>query len=213
MKGQNSVLFEFGSIVDKTLSVIEYLRKYIKEYGEIDGFDVSKIGDNLKFRRMFDYNCSLFNACCTSDIFKNNSDAILNALYKRDSDIILFDKDNPPVFTNALNLIKSYISVGNNSIFNIAVRCDTDEEEKCINEINQSIKVERCNRHDINMDLYGRIVCANYKEAMEYNIDSPKSIVLMNFSENFETSNELKTEFIIALGDINEIKVMQAYNL
>ena len=72
-----------------------------------------------------------------------------------------------------------------------------------------------CERKDVDMSNYGRLVVGTIDHALEYELEEPKSILILNYRDNFIDKNctQLKPELIIKFGDIHDINVAQAYRL
>lgn len=210
-KGFNSVIFDFDSIVDKELSVIKFLRGEYKDTA-IGWFDKNKVicadDEYIRFHRCYKKE-SIFKSIIIDDSMKNNSDQIMN---------LIFDRDQADIFnhgyaynTSMINLISAYKKAGNGTI-RTAIRCDNEDQKKYIESImDTDILVKP--RKDVDMSKYARLIVGRYTSALEYILNEPKSILVLNFSENFSKDDFtlLNPELVIKLGDIHDIGVISAF--
>ena len=208
-KGFNSVLFDFNSVVDKELSVIKYLRGEYME-AAVDWLDKSalRMDDNyLRYKRL--YRGNLFKSMIIKEDVKDSSDNLLDLIFNRDQDCI-FDRDY--AYTTAMKyLISAYKKVGN-GIIKTVVRCDNDKQARYIKDtLNADVIVTP--RQDVDMSKYGRLVVGQFASALEYVLNEPKSIVVLNFRENYDTKDItlLNPELVIKLGDIHKIEIFSAF--
>ena len=213
-KGANSILFDFDSIVDIEISIIKYLRGEYRESSSLDTLFGNNKHDflysddtSLQFHRMYGKE-DLFRHYLEKD--KDNWCNIFESIFDRDQDIILSKKYAH--LTSMKFLLTAYKKAGN-GIIKTCIRCDNDTQKNLINYFFEDTLVEVCPRDKVDMSKYGRLVVGNYKNAMKYNIEEPKSILLLNFRENFNSKDItiLNPELVISLGDINDIQVISAY--
>ena len=204
--GFNSILFEFDSIVDKELSIIKLLSE---QYSEIKGLNLTKMRetgiDRLKIDRVINPSGTLKIYFEDKDIDVN--DWMAQFIEKREKDILEY-----AVQTDMTKLLKGYKDVGN-GVIRTAVRCNNTIESSYIKKnFNTSVIIE--DRKNINTSDYGRFIVSNYKQALEYEFEEPKSILVLNFRENFtlEDNTLLNPELVISLGDINDIEVIPAFD-
>lgn len=211
-KGFNSVLFDFDSIIDKELSYINYL---VNEYRDtaIDWLDKNKlICTNIRdwqYQRMYGPE-GAFESVILDESMKNNSLKILHALFNRDEKEVLKEYAHP---TAMQVLIKTYKKAGD-GVISTAVRCDNEVQAEYVKRVlKDTTNIEICDRKEIDMSKYGRLIVGNYRDALEYKLSEPKSILVLNFKENFDEkdSTQLNLELVIKLGDINDINVASAY--
>ena len=73
--------------------------------------------------------------------------------------------------------------------------------------------VEKCPASEIDMGKYSRLITGYYKNALMYELEEPKSILIVNFRENFTEKDitMLQPELVIRLGDIHDIQIISAY--
>lgn len=213
-KGFNSILFDFDSVIDIELSVIRWLANTYKD-SELDNFDKHRLLhtslDDMEFMRVFGYKGEdLFRSLITNEELKDKYIEILNSFYNEYESEIL-SKDNM-MKTSMTNLISAYRKAGNGTI-STAIRCDSEEQKKCIRSFDSIVPIELCERKDVDMSKYGRLIVGNVFDPMEYIFKEPKSIVVLNFRENMSVDNItlLRPELIISLGDINDFDVISSY--
>lgn len=213
-KGFNSILFDFDSIIDKEISVINWL---INEYRDsafiFDFFDIHRAmslnNDNLRFERLYGH-IDLFESLLIQSSHKENAQELLNLFFDRDQKDIL--NRGCAYNTNMLILISAYKKAGN-GIIRTAVRCDNQDQEDYIKSIDRDIITFISERKNVDMSKYGRVIVGNWHSALEYVFTEPKSVVILNFKENFDKKDNtmLNPELIINLGDVNKIEIISAY--
>lgn len=209
-KGFNSILFDFSAIVDIKLSLIKYL---IGEYPDNENFDIKKFkqmnDSELKQKRVFGVS-DIFQEFLSDHYLIENYEAFYDRLIERDIDIILDDRYATP--TSMSILINAYRKAGEGTI-KTAVRCNNKYERDYIRKILPETTIEFCFRKDTNMGKYTRLVVGNWNHALEYVLEEPKSILVLNFRENFTETDitMLRPELVISLGDIHSIDVVSAY--
>lgn len=211
-KGFNSILFDFDSIIDIELSYMNFL---INEYRDtaLDWLNKNKlicttIGE-WQYQRMYGPE-DAFQSIISDDSMRKNSSRILKLLFERDEKEVLKEYAHP---TAMQILIKTYKKAGD-GVIKTAVRCDNETQAEYVKMVfRDSTDIEICDRKDIDMPKYGRLIVGNYKDALEYKIEEPKSILVLNFKENFDEkdSTQLNLELVIKLGDINDINIVSAY--
>lgn len=204
--GFNSILFEFDSVVDKELSIIKLL---INQYSEIKGLNLIKMRkteiNRLKKDRIYNPYGTLKTYFDDKDI--DVDDWIKRFVEKREKDILDY-----AVQTDMSKLLKGYRDVGS-GVIKTAVRCNNKIEADYIKR-NFGTSVVMMDRKEINSSDYGRFIFSNYKQALDYDFKEPKSILILNFRENFtlEDNTLLIPELVISLGDINNIEVIPAFD-
>lgn len=141
---------------------------------------------------------------------KKNYKDLLEVLWDRDKDEIL--SKNYAINTSMINLIKGYSQAGN-GVIKTTVRCDDEIQKKYVKSLLSDQAIEVCSRTDLDMSKYARLVIGYYKHAGEYMLKEPKSILVLNFRENFSQDDItlLNPELVISFGDIHDIEVISAF--
>lgn len=209
----NSILFDFDSIIDKQISIIKFLKGEYHTIDDVNFYDKEKVAimddTYMQFRRMYGPE-DLFKSIITDPKLKESSDNLLE---------LLFDRDQNDIFsggyahkTAMTSLLTAYKRTGNGTV-RTAVRCDNEYQESFIKQIAPDISIELSPRSKVDMSKYGRLVVGNYMSALQYILGGPKSILILNFRENYsdESTLLLKPELIISLGDIHDIGIISAY--
>lgn len=210
IKGSNSILFDFYSIVDKEISVIKYIASEYKNLS-LENFDTDRIlhttDNEWIMNRIYGVE-GAFKSILIEDRLKAIYDDILNMLIERDEKEIL----NHAFPTSMKNLLAAYKKAAG-GVIKTSIQCETEIQKDYITKYYPDIQIEYNHRKDIDMDKYGRLVVANYKDALEYTLEIPKSILILNFRENFMNNDitQLRPELVINLGDIHDIEVVSAY--
>lgn len=212
-KGFNSILFDIDSLIDLELSYLIYLQNNYKYLG-MSNFDLDRIINldikKCEIERMLGVK-DLFRSFLTKDDLVNSEYDILSLLVERDyTDII----NKYSHFTNMKKLISAYRKAGDGTI-KTAVWCEDYVQAGLIRSILPNTTIEGAfTRDSVDMGKYTRLISGNYKHILEYKFKEPKSIVVVNFRENFteENINILRPELVISLGDIHDIQVVPAYN-
>ena len=209
---QNSILFDFYSLVDRELSVIKILAGEFRETALLN-FDKHAVlyTSNLDWKRARTQNKrDVFKSVITSDELKSNSDTLLESLWNEYEELIL----NKYAFKTSVNrLISGYNRIANGTVIKMAVYCENKIQSDFVTKEFPYVSIETGKREDVDLRKYNRIVVGNYRHALKYRYPSPKSIVILDFKENYSTNDFtlLNPELIIKLGDIHEIEVMNAY--
>lgn len=213
-KGFNSILFDFDSIIDKEISLIKY---FIGEYRDnefiIDFMNINKAismnNDNLRFERIYGSE-DLFKSLLNHQAHKEVYEELIDQFFERDQKEI-FEKGYAYKTTMPI-LISAYKKAGN-GIIRTAVRCDNQYQVDYIKSLDRDNVAFISERQDVDMGKYGRLFIGNWSSALDYNLEEPKSIVVLNFRENFDKKDStiLNPELIINLGDINKIEIVSAY--
>ena len=206
----NSILFDFDSIVDIELSTILWIRAVYRD-SDLPNFDKHKIMytpiDNFKFDRCLSSE-GLFKSLIIDDSNKERSEEILSKIYEANEEEIL----KYASITSCKALINGYKTAAN-GVIHCCVRVDNDVEKKFIEDLfEHSIPVYKEARKDFDMGPYTRLIAGYYKNAMEYKLKM-KSVMILDFRENFDEKDItcLNPELIIRLGDMNHLGVMSAY--
>lgn len=209
-KSLNSILFDFYSIIDIEMSLINYLRKEYRD-NEFQYFDKCKILyhpiNDLRTERFYGKEY-FFKSLLINDSYIDKYIEILNKFIKENEYDILQNAN----ITIASSLIQGFKSVGD-GLIKTHIQCETKAQKEFIEKIFPNIDIEFCKKEDIDTDNYSRFVIGYWKDALRYNIESPKSILISNYRENFteKDSTLLHGELIISLGDINDIKIISLY--
>lgn len=213
-KGFNCVLFDFDSIVDKETTLLKYFYAVFKDSTQMNQFmDIHELtgvtDDVLKFARMYGKR-SLFQELLIKQEDKDRYETLIDLFFDRDQKDIF---DNGYAFkTIMINLLFAYKKAGGGFI-NTTVRCDNQDQVDFLHKIDDSINTIISKREEVDMSKFSRFVVGNYKSAFQYRLNEPKSILILNFRENYDVgdSTTLKPELIINLGDINDIRIASAY--
>ena len=213
-KGFNSILFDFDSIVDREVSLIKY---FIGEYREnlfmADFMDLPKaigmINDNFKFERLYGSD-DLFRSLLFHESHKNAYEELINKFFERDQKEIY---ERGYAFNTTMPILISAYKKAGNGVIRTAVRCDNQYQLDYIKSIDRDIVAFISDRKSVDMGKYTRLIVGNWNSALEYTLEEPKSIVILNFRENFDKQDStiLNPELIINLGDINKIEIASAY--
>lgn len=214
-KGFNSILFDFDSVIDIEASLIKYFtrpenRDYIPM---LEFFDMNKAlmltDDNIKYERLYG-KVGLFESLLLSTAHKQVSRELMMKFFERDQTDVL----NGFAFKTSMSILLTAYKKAGNGVIKTAVRCDNQNQADFIHrEIDKTIATIISTRDKVDMDKYGTLIVGYYADALEYAIDDPKIIEILNFQENFDSNDStmLNPELIINLGDVNDIKVISAY--
>ena len=209
---QNSVLFDFYSLIDREISTIKFLAGEYRETA-LQNFDKHRVlyTSDLDWKLARTQNKDdVFKSLMIGDEFKQHSESVLNALWA-DYEMCILGKY--AFKTNATTLISAYSKIGRGDIVKIAVYCENETQKKFVTQEFPSVAIETGERKDVDLTKYNRVIVGNYKHALMYDYPGPKSIVVLNFSENYSEDDFtlLSPELVINLGDIHDIEIMSAY--
>lgn len=209
---QNSVLFDFYSLIDREISTIKFLAGEYRETA-LQNFDKHRVlyTSDLDWKLARTQNKDdVFKSLMIGDEFKQHSESVLNALWA-DYEMCILGKY--AFKTNATTLISAYSKIGRGDIVKIAVYCENEAQKKFVTQEFPSVAIETGERKDVDLTKYNRVIVGNYKHALMYDYPGPKSIVVLNFSENYSKDDFtlLSPELVINLGDIHDIEIMSAY--
>ena len=209
---QNSVLFDFYSLIDREISTIKFLAGEYRETA-LQNFDKHRVlyTSDLDWKLARTQNKDdVFKSLMIGDEFKQHSESVLNALWA-DYEMCILGKY--AFKTNATTLISAYSKIGRGDIVKIAVYCENEAQKKFVTQEFPSVTIETGERKDVDLTKYNRVIVGNYKHALMYDYPGPKSIVVLNFSENYSEDDFtlLSPELVINLGDIHDIEIMSAY--
>lgn len=211
-KGFNSVLFDFFSLVDKQISLLNWLTHEYnpKELRWLKEGTWHLSSEHLEFARMNGYE-DLFKVCIQDPDIKFESDTVLNDFFdKFESEILKYAHT-----TSLTHLVSAYKTAGNGTI-QTAIRCSNEaERDFVINNISKNANTFISSIEDTDMKKYARLIVGDIPSALAYRYTEPKSILIVNFRENFTESNIniLRPELVINLGDIHDIQVVFAYKM
>jgi len=212
-KGFNSILFDFSSILDPEITAINWMRDEFRDIA-LDNFDKHKLLytslDSMKFHRVYGVE-DVFSSMIVNSEMKENWVTTLSSIYKEYENEIL--KKKYACLTQMCVLINAYKKAGD-GIIKTAVRCSNEAQKNFIKEILPDAYIEFGNPDEIDMSKYGRLICGNYKIALMYKLNEPKSVLILNFRENFIENDitKLQPELIISLGDIHDIQIISAFS-
>lgn len=212
--GFNSILFDFDSIIDIELSLLKFFYGIYRHSSYMDNFmEIHKLvgmsDDTLKFERMYGSE-SIFRKLLVRQEDKDRYETLISLFFDRDQSDIF---DGGYAFKTAmLTMISAYKKAGNGMI-KTAVRCDNQHQVDFLRNIDRDITAFVSSREDVIMSKYGRLIVGHYSSALGYKFGEPKSILILNFRENYSAKDNtlLNPELVINLGDIHEIRVISAY--
>lgn len=213
-KGFNSILFDFDSVVDREISLLKFFYKVYRDSVYMDDFmDIGHLigvsDDVLKFERMYGQE-SLFKKLLIKQENKDTYEKLIELFFDRDQKDIF---ETGCAFTTAMiTMISAYKKAGN-GVIRTAVRCDSQDQVDFLHSLDRDIVAFVSKREDVNMGKYGRFIVGHYSSALEYKLDEPKSILILNYRENYNAQDNtlLNPELVINLGDIHDIRVISAY--
>lgn len=221
MEGTNSIYITSDAIIDYPLSLCLYFLDHKDEYMyELPSFlDKNKFDLNLmKFKRMYwiDYIGDLIVQKEDKPFARVLIDGMISKIVHKDLfgsnyKYIVFT-DTVKRFINGSNLFGggNLISKTIKPLDGIGIK----EEIKFLQETFENINIDTTPPEEVQTDKYGRFIFGYYKEAIRYNFNAPRSIVFMNYRENMDPNNinRLHPEAVIQLGDIHDLRVMEAYD-
>lgn len=211
-KGFNSILFDFSSIVDLEISAINWMRDTFRD-NILDNFDKHRLLytslDNMKFHRVYGVE-DVFSSMIINPRMKKEWPQTLGTIYKEYEKDILVKKY--ACLTQMPVLISAYKKAGD-GIIRTAIRCSNDTQVSLIKEISPDASIELCKPEEVDMGKYARLICGNYATALQYELNEPKSVLILNFRENFMENDitKLRPELVISLGDIHDIQIISAF--
>lgn len=213
-KGFNSILFDFDSVIDIELSIIKWIAKEYRDE-KLEKFNKHRLLytslDDMKFMRVLGYyGQDFFRSLIIDREYQDKYKDVLKSIYKEYQEEILTESNI--VKTSMHSLIRAYAKAGNGTI-STAIRCSNEIEKKCIRSFDTDVVIELCEKKDVDMSKYGRLIIGDAMSAMEYTLKEPKSIVVLDFRENMARNDItlIRPEPIVMLGDINEFSVISAY--
>lgn len=202
MSTSNSVLFDIDSIVDIEATAMHYV---LSEWPHVASGNTLPNDTDIKIKRM--YGPGLFYSIINPEYSNSN---LMNDVLKRDQKEI-FESDYVHL-TDISVLLSAYKKTGG-GIIKTAIRCDNEFQKKFIsNKLDSDVQFIVQDRKDVDTTKFGRIFVGNCINALEYEFENPKSIVVLNFIENF-SKDQLLSEFVLAFGDIHSIQIANAYIL
>lgn len=210
-KGFNSILFDFYSLVDAELSLIRLIKEEYRdeELKHLDKYRILNTEENdWKFYRIHGTE-DLFRSLIIGEDAKQNYAKILWDIVKNRESSILEKYEYP---TAIGSLIRAYQKAGD-GVIRTAVRCDTEAQKEYIMKHFPDTTIEFSERENVDMSKYGRLIVGDWRHALDYKFEEPKSILILDYRDNFSQKDGtlLKAELIINLGDIHDIGVISAY--
>ena len=206
MPGSNSILFDIDSIVDIEMTAIKYV-SHEWTYAVSDTSIVENNEISMKIKRL--YGPSLFEDSLNTSY---RGIGLMQQVLDRDQKEI-FESSHVSL-TDLVSLLRAYKEAGG-GLIKTTIRCDNEFQKQFISTLDRDISVIVQPRKDVDTSRYGRIIVGNCMKALEYELNEPKSIVVLNFIENFdkEHDTQLHSEFILTFGDIHSIQIVEAYRL
>lgn len=211
-KGFNSILFDFTSIIDMEITAINWIRDVFRD-NALENFDKHKLlytkMEDLKFHRVYGAQ-DVFQSMISNPSMRKDWPHTLAYIYTEYEKDILSEKY--ACLTQMPTLISAYKKAGE-GIIRTAVRCATDAQAEFITKIAPDASIEMGEPETIDMSKYGRLICGQFEQAIRYTLNEPKSVLILNFRENFTENDitKLRPELIISLGDIHDIQVISAF--
>ena len=204
MAGANSILFDIDAIVDMEATAICYLSH---EWPNIITNADYLTDINIKIKRI--YGPSLFESVIDQ---KYCGTELMYDMLERDQKEIF--ESNHVCLTDIATLLSAYKKTGG-GLIKTTIRCDNEFQKEFISRIDSDLQVIVQARKDVDTTRYGRIFTGSCRKAIEYELNEPKSIVVLNFIENFDKmyNDRLISEFILVFGDIHSIQITNAYRL
>lgn len=206
MSGSNSILFDIDSIVDMEMTAIKYV-SHEWSYAVLDTAIIENNEISMKIKRS--YRSSLFEDSLNTSY---RGIGLMQQVLDRDQKEI-FESSHVSL-TDLVSLLRAYKEAGG-GLIKATIRCDNEFQKQFISTLDRDISVIVQPRKDVDTSRYGRIIVGNCMKALEYELNEPKSIVVLNFIENFdkEHDTQLHSEFILTFGDIHSIQIVEAYRL
>ncbi len=210
-KGFNTILFDFYSLIDIELSLINFIKAEYRDVNlpHLDKHQILYTEEkDWIFKRQFGTE-DLFRSLIIGDEYKDRYYDILNSIISENEDEIIGKYAYP---TSMKVLLSAYKKAGD-GVIRTSVQCETEAQKNYILQNFPDTSIEFGKREDINMSKYTRLIVGDYRNALKYNLEEPKSILILNYRENFNNkdSTQLKPELIIKFGDIHDISVISAY--
>jgi hypothetical protein len=210
----NSVIFDFYSLVDIELTLINYIRKEYIDSALIS-FDKTKLlttkDEDWKFARTHDKE-DVISSILVDENIKRQSFDIVRSIYARDMEIILPKYAFP---TDIDILVKAFRQVDDGNSISVAIQCENVFERKYIESKYPGVDIMYGPRDNLDISGFGKLFVGHYSHALEYNIHKPTNISILDFRENFTDDDMtiLRPEFIVRFGDINDISIANAYKI
>lgn len=211
-KGFNSILFDFTSMIDMEITVINWIRDNFRD-NALENFDKHKLlytgMEDMKFHRVYGAQ-DVFQSMISNPSMRKDWPYTLAHIYTQYEEEILTEKY--ACLTQMPTLISAYKKAGV-GIIKTAVQCATDIQADLVSKIAPDAIIEMGEPENIDMSRYGRLICGDFGQALRYSLNEPKSILILNFRENFMDNDitKLRPELVISLGDIHDIQVISAF--
>ena len=213
-KGFNSILFDFDSLLDKEITMLEFLRRTYKPDDLVwlsPDLWKDKI-QNMEFRRMHGRE-SLFKSYVMADDYREKYKNIIEGFFTDEP--IEKDMLQYAHLTALIHLVTAYLKTGNGTIQTTIRVSNKLEQDFVRSKISENIPIIVSQSRDVDMSKYGRLIIGDWRTGLKYRYGEPKSILITNFRENFmdDDINILSPELVINLGDIHDIQVISAYRM
>ena len=207
MSGSNSILFDIDAIIDMEMTAIKYV---VHEWPQTAiSTEDNNCNDELRMKIKRIYGPSLFEDSLNSAY---TGLGLMDQILNRDQKEI-FESEYVSL-TDIVSLLRAYKEAGG-GLIKTTIRCENEFQRQFISTLDRDISVIVQPRKEVDSSRYGRIVIGNCMKALEYELNEPKSILVLNFIENFDKKHrdQLHSEFILTFGDINSIQIVEAYRL
>lgn len=211
-EGHNCVLFDFDSIVDIQISIIKWMAVEYRDY-PIPTFDKHAIIcdsiDEMKFKRLYSSE-GLFKSIIKDPDMKPRFREIIASFIKEYEEEII---GKYAEFTAMVPLISAYSKAGN-GIIKSTIRCDNEFQNEFVEKnVKGYTSIIVSPREEVDTSKYGRIISGDAFEIMKYKFHDPKSVVVLNYRENFSPKDItlITPELLVNLGDIHTVEAISAY--
>lgn len=222
MAMNNSILFDSSSIIDIETSLFIFLlsdsrlTEGISEVINIDEYNrirkiikdhTYNIGD-IKYDRInYPYGLlrRILKPMSLAD-YLSLRDTLCESLKE------LMFKKNGTILTRAKTLIAAYKKAGNGIIATSILCKDAIEKQLLQRYIDCEFIIGEAQDIPI-CEKYSQIISGDFRNLLKFKYTTPMNITMLNFRENFLEDDITipRPELVITLGDIHDIKVMEAY--
>ena len=226
MKGTNCVYITSDAIIDYPLS----LCKYIISHSNMDKeYEENVFSKYINKPKLFDMNLFKFKRCygfehiasmiMSEENHKFCRELVEGLVFKGYLTEALFDDDYKYIVLTdtTKRLIRGSSILGEGKLISNTVRpmIGTVQEKEFLKSTFKNITIDDRPPEEVDTDSYGRFIFGDYREAIKYKYNCPRSIVLMNYRENMDPNNieRLHPEVVVELGDIHNLLVMEAYDI
>lgn len=223
MAANNAILFDSSAIIDIETSIFLVL---LSDSRFIEGLDdIINIHDynmnrkrikehlypveDMKYNRV-NHPFGLLRQILYAEISLSDYLSLRDTLYESFKEIMF--KNNFTLFTQAKTLIAAYKKAGNGVITTSILCKDAEEKQFLQKHIDSDFIIGKPEDTPV-CEKYSQIISGDFRNLLKFNYTSPMNITMLNFRENFlETDISVpRPELVISLGDIHDIKVMEAY--